>query len=149
MIRVLACTALLVTLTACGEPAPDPAAVEKMGDLEPLDRALPSETREPRYVGRWGASEEFCADDAWVFTARHLETKGEVSCDFTQVDETPTGYRIAAACVAQGPPTPHHIELSFAESAGAMLVSGGPWDQPIGLVYCGAASEEPAPQSPG
>jgi hypothetical protein len=120
------------------EPPPDPEAAEQVGEAEQLPRVLPppSETT-PRYVGRWAAASLGCEQPAWRFEARRVSTQGEVSCEFNNVQMTPTGYTIQATCTAQAPPTQETIQLSFAESARAMMVSGGPWSGAIGLTYCG------------
>lgn len=119
------------------EPPPDPDAAAQIGEAQQLPRTLPPPSAEqPRFVGLWAASEEGCSDPAWRFEAQRVTTQGEVSCTFNDVQLTNTGYTIQATCTAEGPPTPQEIQLSFAESARAMLVSGGPWT-PIGLTYCG------------
>jgi hypothetical protein len=89
-------------------------------------------------VGRWAAASLGCEQPAWRFEAQRVSTQGEVSCEFNDVQMTPTGYMIQASCTAQAPPTQETIQLSFAESARAMMVSGGPWSEPIGLMYCGS-----------
>jgi hypothetical protein len=95
----------------------------------------PPESEQPFFVGRWAAEEAMCASGAWTFTATSLSTAGEVSCTFDRVTETAAGYEIAATCTAEGPPAPHTIRLSYAQSAQALLVEGGPF-QPIGLIAC-------------
>jgi hypothetical protein len=137
-----AALAALGALAACSPPpsgsTPAPAAVEKMGEVRELERALPAPGAAPRYVGLWAAAAEGCDDPAWRFEPRRLTTKGEVSCTFNDVSAIPGGYAIAAACTAEAPPAPARLQLSFSEAASAMLISGGLWDRPIGLVYCRA-----------
>lgn len=133
--------AALLAAAACTEqaaPPPDPEAAAQVGEVEKLPNTLPppSETT-PRYVGLWAASAEGCSDPAWRFEATRMSTQGEVACAFDRVVLTDAGYEIAATCTAEAPPAPYRINLSFAESARAMMVSGGPW-APIGLVYCAA-----------
>ncbi len=141
--RIVAAAIIVAYLVSCSppqaEPPPDPDAAEQVGDAEPLPRVLPppSETT-PRYVGRWAAASLGCEQPAWRFEERRVSTQGEVSCEFNDVQITPTGYTIQATCTAQAPPTQETIQLSFAESARAMMVSGGPWSGGIGLTYCGA-----------
>jgi hypothetical protein len=89
----------------------------------------------PFFVGRWAAAETACGDAAWEFTETGLATPGEVTCRFDAVTRTVSRYDIAATCTAEGPPERHRISLSYAESADALLVEGGPFD-PIGLVAC-------------
>jgi hypothetical protein len=49
---------------------------------------------------------------------------------------TDRGYDIQAQCTAEAPPAPYEIQLSFAESARAMMIAGGPWQQGTALVFC-------------
>jgi hypothetical protein len=141
----LAALCLGFALAACGPAGVqeiDPEAAAQLGDAESLDRALPSADAELRYVGMWGASEETCADTAWTFRADGLHTPGEVSCDFDEVAEIPGGYDIQATCTAEGPPESHRMQFSFAESAQALLIAGGPWAAPTALVHCGPLPAE-------
>lgn len=113
-------------------PAPPPVAANADGRA-----SLPPAAASNRYVGLWAVDAAACADPPWRFEARRLSTRGEVGCAFDAVREVPAGYEIAATCTAQAPPEPHTIKLSFAESAEAMRVEGGPWSEPIALVRCG------------
>lgn len=140
-IRTILPVAALLALVACGpsEAPPDPDAAAKLGPAEPLERSLPPASASPRYVGVWAVSEALCAQGAWTIREDGLSTAGEVSCTFNRVSEIPSGYEIAATCYAEGPPEPHTIQFAFAESAQALLVTGGPWAGPTGLVHCGAS----------
>src|SRR3546814_8932080 len=71
---------------------------------------------------------QLCATGAWRFHERRLDTAVEVSCTFDKIDKVPGGYDITATCLAEGNRTPDTIELRFAESARAMLVSSKMWD---------------------
>jgi hypothetical protein len=123
------------------EPAPDPGAAAQVGPAQALPHALPPANGDtPRYVGLWAASAEGCAEPAWRFEADRVSTRGEVSCTFSRVRATPTGYDIDASCTAEAAPAPYHIELSFAESARAMMTAGAPWSA-TGLVYCGRSQD--------
>lgn len=118
---------------------PDPAAVEQVGEPEPLPHTLPPPSSSaPRYVGLWATTQEGCSEPAWRWEAERVTTRGEVSCNFDSVQQTPTGYTLQSTCYAEAPPAPYTIQLSFAESARAMMVDGGPWSPPTALVYCGA-----------
>jgi hypothetical protein len=137
-----AAAAISFALIACADPAepePDPEAAAQIGQAEPLPSTLPppSETT-PRYVGLWATTAEGCAEPAWRFEANRTSTRGEVSCEFQNVAMTERGYEIQAQCTAQAPPEPHTIELSFAENARAMMISGGPWQSGTALVFCSA-----------
>jgi len=137
-----AAAAISVAMIACTEPAepePDPEAAAQIGEAEPLPHSLPapSETT-PRYVGLWATTAEGCPEPAWRFEANRISTRGEVSCEFQNVAMTERGYDIQAQCTAQAPPEAHTIQLSFAESARAMMISGGPWQSGTALVYCDA-----------
>ena len=89
----------------------------------------------PFYVGRWAADASYCTAGAWVFTATTLNTAGEVSCTFNTITPTATGYTIQASCTAEAPPAPATLRLSYAQSAQALMVEGGPF-APIGLIRC-------------
>lgn len=140
--RIIAAASIVAYLVSCSPPQtnlpPPEEAAEEVGEVNPLPRTLPppNETT-PRYVGQWAAASLGCEQPAWRFEERRVSTAGEVSCGFDDIQITPTGYTIQAACTAQAPPTQETIQLSFAESARAMMVSGGPWAEPIGLIYCG------------
>lgn len=133
---------LCFAVIACSRPAepePDPAAAAQVGESEPLPSTLPPlSATTPRYVGLWATTAEGCSDPAWRFEARQVSTQGEVSCEFQNVAVTDRGYDIQAQCTAESPPTPYSIQLSFAESARAMMISGGPWQSGTALVYCAA-----------
>jgi hypothetical protein len=109
---------------------PSPTTVRPGASLPPADAAA-------RYVGLWAADVKACADPPWRFEPRRLTTKGEVSCAFDEVHRAPGGYDIAATCTAEAPPKAYTLKLRFAESAKAMLVDGGPFAEPVGLVWCG------------
>jgi hypothetical protein len=137
-----AVAAISVAAAACADPsekAPDPEAAEEVGEAESLPRLLPppSDTA-PRYVGLWAAAAEGCSDPAWRFEENRVTTRGEVSCEFQTVTPTESGYDIKATCTAESPPTPYDIQLSFAESARAMMIAGGPWQSGAALVFCSA-----------
>jgi hypothetical protein len=136
----MAAAAISVATIACTEPAviePDPDAAAQVGEAERLPTTLPppNETT-PRYVGLWAANAQGCAEPAWRFEPTGVGTRGEVSCTFDNVQIVESGYDIQATCQAQAPPEQHRIQLSFAESARAMMISGGPWGAPTSLVYC-------------
>lgn len=142
LIRLAAAASISFALIACADPAepePDPEAAAQIGQAEPIPSTLPppSETT-PRYVGLWATTAEGCAEPAWRFEANRITTRGEISCEFQNVAMTERGYEIQAQCTAEAPPVPHTIELSFAESARAMMVSGGPWQSGTALVFCAA-----------
>jgi hypothetical protein len=105
------------------------------GGGAPTARSVPASEAQPFFVGRWAATDAMCGDAAWSFAPDGLSTPGEVTCTFNDVTKTPEGYDIAATCWAGGPPEPERIRLSYAESARAMLVEGGPFN-PVGLVAC-------------
>jgi hypothetical protein len=131
-----------VAMIACTDPAepePDPAAAAQVGQSEPLQATLPAPSESTsRYVGLWATTAEGCAVPAWRFEERRISTRGEVSCEFHNVAMTERGYDIQATCTAESPPQPHEIQLSFAESARAMMISGGPWQSGTALVFCAA-----------
>jgi hypothetical protein len=130
------CTAFALALVACQKPAPaasDQAAAEAPPPVAPA----PAPEAPPRYVGRWAASADLCQTGAWNFAERRLETAGEVACEFQQVTPNEGGYDIHAVCTAEGPPKPYELKLRFAQSAKALLVEGGPFND-MGLIWCGA-----------
>lgn len=150
--------AAALTLSACGDregarppsaanlAAPNPVTVEPSpgatgqpvaADTTTPPGELPSAVSPTRYVGQWAAASLGCAEPAWRFEADRLTTKGEVSCAFMQVTPAPGGYDVAARCLAEGEERASTLRLRFAESAKAMLVSGGPFSGETGLTYCG------------
>lgn len=138
--KTIALSLLVGALAACGEPRPDPEAADQIGPVEEIARSLPEEDSEPRFLGRWATSQDYCNQYDWYFMRDRISTPGEVSCAFDTVQETDSGYTISAICTAEGPPEHFDIQLAFAESAQAMLLTGGPWSGPqTGLVYCGPA----------
>lgn len=134
-----AAAAASLAMMACAEPAepePDPEAAAQIGEAEPLPNTLPPPSDSPRYVGLWATTAEGCTEPAWRFEERRITTRGEVSCEFQNVAMTASGYEIQAQCTVQAPPEPHTINLSFSESARAMMISGGPWQSGTALVHC-------------
>jgi len=143
---LLAFALSVVTTAACSppaEPQPDPEAVAQVGEVQSLPNTLPPPRADmPRYVGVWASTAVGCEVPAWTFRADGLSTQGEVSCTFDNVEQTPTGYRIDATCYAEAPPAPAELQISFAESARAMMIAGGPWSEAPSLVYCGPLPQE-------
>jgi hypothetical protein len=138
----IAAAASSIAVIACTDPAepePDPDAAAQVGEVRDIPSSLPppSETT-PRYVGMWATAAEGCAEPAWRFEPTRVSTQGEVSCEFQNVAMTDRGYDIQAQCTAEAPPAPYNIQLSFAESARAMMISGGPWQSGTALVFCTA-----------
>ncbi|MBC7768465.1 MAG: hypothetical protein H7124_06740 [Phycisphaerales bacterium] len=141
LIQIALAPALIAALLACtetAEPPPDPAAAAQVGDAQPLPHTLPPPAEaQPRYVGLWATSAQGCAEPAWSFRADGVSTLGEVSCSFENVGRTSTGYEVTATCDAEGTQSRHTMQFSFAESAQAMMISGGPWAGATSLVHCG------------
>jgi len=141
-----AAAAISVALIACTDPAlpaPDPEAAAEIGPSEPLPSTLPAPSEsQPRFVGLWATAQAGCESPAWRFRADGVSTQGEVSCEFGTLEINATGYTVPATCHAEGDTSTHTMQFSFAESARAMMVSGGPWQPPNSLVYCGPLSEE-------
>jgi len=125
-----------LSLAACGgrpeqaAEAPTPAPAPQPAPAQPA--------AEPEaalfFVGRWAAKAQMCGDP-WVITAARLQTPGEVSCTIEQVTKTRTGYAADAVCTAEGPPQPWRIRFAYAQSAQALLVENGPFED-VGLVRC-------------
>ncbi len=136
----LAAAATSVALIACTDevaPEPDPEAAAQIGPAEALPQTLPPPNEsQPRFVGLWATTQNGCTAPPWEFRADGVSTQGEVSCDFTNLRMTETGYVVSAICHAEGDVSAHDIQFSFAESARAMMVSEGPWAGPTSLVYC-------------
>lgn len=133
LLGLAGCGAAEPPRTAAGtEPAtPGAAATAPAGEA----RLDPAAT--PFYVGRWAAKPSLCADGAWMIDRRGITTAGEVSCVF---DRAPSGagpVEADATCTAEGPPQRHRLKISYAQSARALLVEGGPF-APIGLIRCPA-----------
>jgi hypothetical protein len=130
--RAILAAGLLLTLTACGRDAP---AVQQSpaGLAKEIPHDLPD--TQPRFVGRWAAAEEGCHAEAWLFRRDGLVTPGHTACTFRNVRAAPGGYDIDAICTADRPTANYTLQIRFAESAGAMLVDGGPM-APVSLIAC-------------
>jgi len=140
-LAVAAASLAMIACTDPAEPEPDPEAAAQVGEAEPLASTLPApDASAPRYVGLWATTAEGCREPAWRFEGHRISTRGEVSCEFQSVTMIERGYDIQAMCTAESPPEPHIIHLSFAESARAMMISGGPWQSGTALVYCAVLS---------
>lgn len=140
---VVLVSCVTIACTDPAEPEPDSNAAAQVGEAQTLPSTLPAPSESlPRYVGMWATTAEGCTDPAWRFEERNISTQGEVSCAFQNVTMTDRGYDIQAQCTAEAPPAPYNIQLSFAESARAMMIAGGPWQQGTALVYCGALPTE-------
>jgi hypothetical protein len=147
--KILArCAVALVSaaLIACTDPAtpePDPEAAAEVGEAQKLPSTLPPPSEAtPRFVGVWAHTSVGCEVPAWTFYPDRLSTQGEVSCTFNNVQLTNTGYAIQSTCHAEGETTQHEMQVSFAESARAMMIAGGPWGEAPSLVYCGPLPQE-------
>lgn len=142
--RVILISAALA-LSACGpntppETQPDPRAAQDVSDtVQTLQHRLPPASAEPRYVGAWATTDEGCIDPAWIINAHEMHTQGEVSCIFNDVRDIPGGYDVQASCAVEGTNSAHNMQITFAESAQAMMIAGGPWSPDPGLLYCGPA----------
>lgn len=121
----------LLALTACGNDAP--GAPTAVGQAKEIPHDLPNQ--EPRFVGRWAAAEEGCHAEAWQFRRDGLVTPGHTACTFRDVRTASGGYDIDSICTAEARPANYTLQIRFAESAGAMLVDGGPM-APVGLIAC-------------
>lgn len=147
MRKVCIALACALALSACQKPGPatsDRAAPDAQAEAPPPvvpTPVAPPPSPPPRYVGRWAASADLCRTGAWNFAERRLETAGEVACDFQRVTPNEGGYDIHAVCTAEGPPKAYDLKLRFAQSAKALLLEGGPFND-IGLIWCG---EGPGP----
>lgn len=111
------------------EPGPDRANQEPAPGL-----SLPP-IGPQRYVGVWAARPNLCRTGGWRFRPDGLVTAGETSCTFSNVTERAGGFDIAGSCLQDGARKPASMRLTFAESAGGMMVEGAPF-QPTGLVWC-------------
>lgn len=139
-----------LALAACDQPAqpaptPAPMPPEQTAQAAPAPptvtkpgQGLPPASSPNRFVGRWAAAETACGHAAWDFTQTDINTAGEVSCKIDRTARTPAGgYDLDVTCVAQAPPEKSVLHLTFAESAKAMMVQGGPFSGSVGLIYCG------------
>ncbi|WP_374576045.1 hypothetical protein [Phenylobacterium sp.] len=132
-------------LAGCGQPVsssepqkPPAAAAQPAAAAPAPPRTLSADERKAaRYVGRWSEATATCATAPWIFTADGLSAPDEVTCDFDSVAEAPGGYDVAAACASKGAPTPAKaLSLRFVEAAKGVLVEGGPFPAPVGLIHC-------------
>lgn len=129
MKRILAAS-VLVLLSACERRQ----NAGEMADA-PTDAAIDRGGPAPFYIGRWAASPDLCADGAWVIDASGVHTAGEVSCRFHDVPQGPGPVEVDATCHAEGEAAEWRLHISYAESAGALLIENGPFAA-IGLQRC-------------
>ena len=138
-----------IGLGACGQgssppPSSAPAAAPRAAAAAPA----PATTWTKRFfIGRWAAREDMCGQP-WIITDGGLSTPGEVSCRFRGLSDTPAGAEADARCTAEGPPRPYRLTFSYAQSARALLIEGGPF-RDAGLVRCGDAPPPVEPRPPG
>lgn len=123
----------IIILTACALSAACQARNAGPAAIHP--RAEAAAPNAPFFAGRWAAKKALCSDAAWEITPTRLSTPGHVVCAFRR-PQPASVYRINAVCTAEGPPAPYHLRISYAQSAKALLIEGGPF-RPIGLVKCG------------
>lgn len=123
-----------------GFAPPAPAPMETVSVDPPKTTVpgsmLPPADREYRYIGRWAANPQLCATGAWRFQTRKLTTAGETSCTFNTVATVPVGYRIEAACEAEGTKSEQTLRMSFDEGDKTMTVRARTLG-PATLIYCG------------
>lgn len=135
----IAVLALVLLLTACGEPRRSETPSEPPSAPPPAASAPPrAEPSKPEpatfYVGRWAASQEQCATEPWTFTRASLQA-AEGTCTFDEVAAIPTGFSLKGTCQWQNAQVPADIKVAFAQSAQALLVSGRPVGD-VGLTAC-------------
>ena len=109
--------------------APGEAKSVEAGELPPPGPA-------PRFIGKWASDQQSCQSAVWQFTASALRTPDGSNCSFNRVNPVPGGYDIQATCSVKGPPSADTLQIRFAESAKAMLLSSKSIKD-VGLVYCG------------
>jgi hypothetical protein len=119
---------------------PEAPAAEQQDAANPASDAF--------FVGRWAADEASCDNASWLITEQDLETPGEVSCHFQQLKQTARGTEADAMCTAEGPPRPWTLRFSYAQSARALLIEGGPFAD-VGLIRCERPVSPPPPGTPG
>ncbi|WP_309082946.1 hypothetical protein [Chelativorans sp.] len=127
-----------VLLGGCGA-ASEPSVQEVLSVSEGLVEGRPK----PFYVGRWAANEALCPSARWEITQTGLSTPAHAFCGFQQIVNSEGVYQIGAICSAEGEAAQYQLRISQAQSAGAVLVEGGPFE-PAALVPCSAAAIEGA-----
>lgn len=143
---VLLSLCLLPLLTACERRdetvTPGPARGERVQPAEPVP--APPLDLAPTFVGVWAAKPELCGNGAWMFTPQGVRTAGEVSCTWTKVEKTESGYTLVGPCTAEAETKPEEVLLLLDPATpDAMTVTGGPWDVPISLKRCTGAATVP------
>jgi hypothetical protein len=136
----------LVLLCACGRHEPARPEVPRTAIAPPTGGpppAAPPASARRFFVGRWAHEPRLCRTP-WVITADALTTPGGVTCRIQSLADTPQGVQAGALCAAEGPKHSWTIRFSYAQSARALLVEGGPFKD-VGLVRCADAPVEPRP----
>jgi hypothetical protein len=107
---------------------------------EPAHAALSASmgSSTPAYVGRWAVTASACEDRPWSLASDQLRSPGPFSCTFEQVTPTLAGYTVNALCRVGKANAFGRLELTMARlpSGPSLTVSGGPFQEPIGLTRC-------------
>jgi hypothetical protein len=122
------------------------AACQKSGlpmakDSPELEQPAPSAGgagKIPAYVGRWAVTPSACDSKAWTVASDQLRSPGPFSCSFTEVTPTLAGYTVLSMCRVGKAAAPGRLVFTMVRlpSGPSLTVSGGPFQEPIGLVRC-------------
>jgi len=106
---------------------------------QPAPAAAAAAAKVPAYVGRWAVTPSACAARAWNVGADQLRSPGPFSCSFTEVTPTLAGYTVLGMCRVGKASAPGRLVFTMTQlpSGPSLTVSGGPFQEPIGLVRCG------------
>jgi hypothetical protein len=117
----------------------------------PAERAPPrfaaGSTGPPAFVGRWAASKAVCAEQPWILQAGGLRSPGVLSCQFVRVDPTNAGYTVLSICSVGKVEEPTRMVFTITGEGQerSLTLSGGPFEEPAPLTWCG---EQAAPAHP-
>ncbi len=104
-----------------------------------------------RFIGRWAAAPTACGHEAWQIGAQQLRSPTTLACSLETVHATDAGYTVDGMCTVGKAVAPSSLvfTMSGADRRGGLTISGGPFDEPVGLVRCPEQVTAAAPGSDG
>ncbi len=130
---IILATALL--LSACGSKEPPIGA-------SPAERGpAVAVAGPPSFVGLWASAPAVCARP-WVLKADSLQSPSVLACQFVKVEPTSAGYTVWSTCSVGKAAAPTRLVFTLTgEGNRSLTLTGGPFDEPLALGKCDAATQ--------